>query len=355
MTARAVTPRCRRARSSVHSARSPSRSRSRPQRDALRLTRRLHAAPAHRREDPQLEGRARGRAEACDRALRRPQGLDGAPRRPRPGGGAAAPRPGARADDGGGPPLRGHGEPGHGRRDHGALRRAARPRGPRGARLLRGAPDAGDRRRATRKSCGARDGHRRSRSASGLNSGEVVVRSIGSDLHMDYTAVGQTTHLAARMEQMATPGSILTDRADAPALAEGYVLRPARLGPVPVKGLDDSGRRCTSSPGPRRSGPGCSAARGARAHAASSAAMQRDRATRRGCSRRARSRPRTGGRPSWAMPVSASRDCTGSSFIRHRTRRLARPRVDVGLLRQGDSRTCRSSICCRCYFRIDDA
>ncbi|HEV8262328.1 MAG TPA: adenylate/guanylate cyclase domain-containing protein [Burkholderiales bacterium] len=39
----------------------------------------------------------------------------------------------------------------------------------------------------------------------GLNSGEVVVRSISSDLHMDYTAVGQTTHLAARMEQMATP------------------------------------------------------------------------------------------------------------------------------------------------------
>src|SRR3989475_8348425 len=42
----------------------------------------------------------------------------------------------------------------------------------------------------------------------GLNSGEVVVRSIGSDLRMDYTAVGQTTHLAARMEQLAAPGSI---------------------------------------------------------------------------------------------------------------------------------------------------
>jgi class 3 adenylate cyclase len=41
----------------------------------------------------------------------------------------------------------------------------------------------------------------------GLNSGEVVVRSIGSDLRMDYTAVGQTTHLAARMEQMAAAGS----------------------------------------------------------------------------------------------------------------------------------------------------
>src|ERR687898_202104 len=43
----------------------------------------------------------------------------------------------------------------------------------------------------------------------GLNSGEVVVRSIGTDLRMDYTAVGQTTHLAARMEQLAAAGSIL--------------------------------------------------------------------------------------------------------------------------------------------------
>jgi class 3 adenylate cyclase len=42
----------------------------------------------------------------------------------------------------------------------------------------------------------------------GLNSGEVVVRAIGNDLHMDYSAVGPTTHLAARMEQLATPGSI---------------------------------------------------------------------------------------------------------------------------------------------------
>src|SRR5574342_998529 len=71
----------------------------------------------------------------------------------------------------------------------------------------------------------------------GLNSGEVVVRAIGSDLHMDYTAVGQTTHLAGRMEQMATPGTILL----APAtlhLAEGYVQVVAR-GPVAVKGLPD--------------------------------------------------------------------------------------------------------------------
>jgi class 3 adenylate cyclase/tetratricopeptide (TPR) repeat protein len=69
----------------------------------------------------------------------------------------------------------------------------------------------------------------------GLNSGEVVVRSIGSDLRMDYTAVGQTTHLAARMEQLASPGSIRLT-ADTLRLAEGYVeIKP--LGPVPIKGL----------------------------------------------------------------------------------------------------------------------
>src|SRR5215217_1678713 len=69
----------------------------------------------------------------------------------------------------------------------------------------------------------------------GLNSGEVVVRSIGSDLRMDYTAVGQTTHLAARMEQLATPGSILL-APDTLRLAEGYV-QVKTLGPMTVKGL----------------------------------------------------------------------------------------------------------------------
>ena len=71
----------------------------------------------------------------------------------------------------------------------------------------------------------------------GLNSGEVVVRSIGSDLRMDYTAVGQTTHLAARMEQLAAPGSIVM-APDTLRLAEGYVaVKP--LGPVKVKGLSE--------------------------------------------------------------------------------------------------------------------
>ena len=41
----------------------------------------------------------------------------------------------------------------------------------------------------------------------GLNSGEIVVCAIGNDLHIDYTVVGQTANLAARLEQMAQPGS----------------------------------------------------------------------------------------------------------------------------------------------------
>jgi class 3 adenylate cyclase/tetratricopeptide (TPR) repeat protein len=69
----------------------------------------------------------------------------------------------------------------------------------------------------------------------GLNSGEVVVRAIGNDLHMDYSAVGETTHLAARMEQLAMPGSIRLT-ASTLGLVEGLVQVTA-LGPVPVKGL----------------------------------------------------------------------------------------------------------------------
>jgi class 3 adenylate cyclase/tetratricopeptide (TPR) repeat protein/ribosomal protein L40E len=71
----------------------------------------------------------------------------------------------------------------------------------------------------------------------GLNSGEVVVGTIRNDLHMDYTAIGQTAHLAARMEQMAMPGSILLTP-DTLRLAEGYV-QVKSLGPVPVKGMSD--------------------------------------------------------------------------------------------------------------------
>ena len=69
----------------------------------------------------------------------------------------------------------------------------------------------------------------------GINSGEVVVRSIGSDLRMDYSAVGRATHMAARMEQLAAPGSTQLT-ADTLRLAEGFI-QATSLGPVPIKGL----------------------------------------------------------------------------------------------------------------------
>jgi class 3 adenylate cyclase/predicted ATPase len=72
----------------------------------------------------------------------------------------------------------------------------------------------------------------------GLNSGEVVLRSIRKgDLRADYSPIGHTTNLAARMEALATPGGILASE-NTYRLAEGFVdFRP--LGPVSVKGVRD--------------------------------------------------------------------------------------------------------------------
>src|SRR5688572_17829800 len=56
----------------------------------------------------------------------------------------------------------------------------------------------------------------------GLNSGEVVVRAIGNDLALDYSAIGPATHLASRMEQLAAPGTTLLT-ADTHRLAEGLI------------------------------------------------------------------------------------------------------------------------------------
>ncbi|PYO46347.1 MAG: hypothetical protein DMD84_26300 [Candidatus Rokuibacteriota bacterium] len=142
----------------------------------------------------------------------------------------------------------------------------------------------------------------------GLNSGEVVVRSIGSDLHMDYTAIGQTTHLAARMEQMAMPGTILIP-SETLALIEGYVLtRP--LGPRPVKGLD--------APLEVYELTGASPIR-SRLHAAAARGLTRfvgrDPELQQLALARDRSHALAPGNSSpWsASPASASRGCTGSS------------------------------------------
>ena len=67
----------------------------------------------------------------------------------------------------------------------------------------------------------------------GINSGQVVVGAIGDDLRMDYTASGDTTHLAARLQGLAQPGEILCG-ASTVELAHGALT----VVPVMVKGLD---------------------------------------------------------------------------------------------------------------------
>ena len=70
----------------------------------------------------------------------------------------------------------------------------------------------------------------------GLNSGEVVVRAIGNDLHMDYSAVGQTTHLAAH----GATRDPWQHRLTAAALRPGGRPGPGHtLGQFPVKGLTE--------------------------------------------------------------------------------------------------------------------
>ncbi|MBI3798354.1 MAG: AAA family ATPase [Deltaproteobacteria bacterium] len=70
----------------------------------------------------------------------------------------------------------------------------------------------------------------------GLNTGEVIVRSIRRDnLHTDYTPIGHSTSLAARMEQLATPGSILVSE-QTQRLAQGY-FEFKSLGAAQVKGV----------------------------------------------------------------------------------------------------------------------
>lgn len=68
----------------------------------------------------------------------------------------------------------------------------------------------------------------------GVHTGFVVVGAIGDNLRMDYTAIGDTTHLAARLQQLAEPGAIVVSDATA-RLIRGY-LRLEPLGPVEVRG-----------------------------------------------------------------------------------------------------------------------
>jgi class 3 adenylate cyclase/pimeloyl-ACP methyl ester carboxylesterase len=68
----------------------------------------------------------------------------------------------------------------------------------------------------------------------GLNTGAVVVGKIGDNLRMDYTAVGDTTNLAARLLALAEPGQILVSEDIVKAVGPYFVVQP--LGEVSVKG-----------------------------------------------------------------------------------------------------------------------
>jgi hypothetical protein len=71
----------------------------------------------------------------------------------------------------------------------------------------------------------------------GLNSGEVVVGTIGGDLRMDYTALGHTVSLTARMEQIAEPGKAYLTEHTAKLVEGLFQLRDLRL--LEVKGAHD--------------------------------------------------------------------------------------------------------------------
>jgi len=70
----------------------------------------------------------------------------------------------------------------------------------------------------------------------GLSSGSVVVGSIGDELRMDYTAKGDTTNLASRMESMAKPGTVLVTKGTYRKSMDQFEFRS--LGKVPVKGKE---------------------------------------------------------------------------------------------------------------------
>jgi class 3 adenylate cyclase len=102
----------------------------------------------------------------------------------------------------------------------------------------------------------------------GLNTGLVVVGRIGDDLRMDYTAVGDTTNLAARLQQVAEPGAILMSEA-VRRLTSAYV-RVEDVGPLHLKGRAEpvsayriAGRTPLRSPQRDSVGNSCESVRGA--------------------------------------------------------------------------------------------
>jgi class 3 adenylate cyclase len=71
----------------------------------------------------------------------------------------------------------------------------------------------------------------------GINTGPVVVGTVGNDLKMDYTAIGDTTNLASRLESLARPGTILISEPTARMVRGFFVLN--EVGPLTVKGKSE--------------------------------------------------------------------------------------------------------------------
>ena len=72
----------------------------------------------------------------------------------------------------------------------------------------------------------------------GLNSGPVIVGSIGDDLRMDYTAIGDTVNLASRMESMAEPGTVFVSSETNKRVSQQFIFNP--LGKTDVKGKENA-------------------------------------------------------------------------------------------------------------------
>src|SRR5438552_17473284 len=71
----------------------------------------------------------------------------------------------------------------------------------------------------------------------GINTGPVVVGNVGNDLKMDYTAIGDTTNLAARLQALAEPGSVLISEATYRLVRGFFEVRA--LGPLAIRGKAD--------------------------------------------------------------------------------------------------------------------